>query len=129
MNTIARRFAGAWYAGKSGNVELAEYELHELEEVIEDIELLRPIENGVDVYNVLQGVADTQIRDLRVALKSGDPAAFDKAYDDTMETCNACHHSAGHAFIVITRPVAPPVHNRAFHVSETSIEASVAGER
>ena len=76
MNTIARRFAGIWYAGKSENVELAEYELHEIEEDIEDIELLRPIENGVDVFNVFQGVANSQFHDLRAALSGGRSGRF-----------------------------------------------------
>ena len=125
MNTIARRFAGVWYAGKSGNVELAEYEIHELEEVIEDIELLRPIENGVDVFSVLQGVANSQLHDLRAALRADDPAAFDLAYETTMAACNSCHNSAGHPFIVITKPNAPPVHNRAFHPVETSVKVPV----
>ena len=125
MNTIARRFSAVWYAGKSGNVELAEYELHELEEVIEDIELLRPVENGVDIYNVLVGVANSQLHDLEVAIKSGDQVAFDEAYEATIEACNSCHRSADHAFIVITKPGAPPVHNRAFHPVDTSVPVPV----
>jgi hypothetical protein len=98
MNSFARRFAGLWYAGRSGNFELAKYELHEMEEVIEGIEPLQKVENGVNA--------------MEEAVEAKDKVAFEKAYRETMKACNACHTSSAHEFIRIGIPVRKPVVNR-----------------
>lgn len=114
MNTLARRFSAVWYAGRNGNKELAKYELHEMEEIIESVELLRPMENGVDVASVLAAVNETQLAAVEKAVEAGDVPAFEAAYKATMEACNACHVQSAHPFIRITIPEAPPVRNRLF---------------
>jgi len=118
MNVLARRFAAVWFAAKNGNRDLVRYELHEMEEVIESIELLRPIENGVDVAAVLDAVAHTQVKAMREAVDAKDPERFEAAYADTIDTCNACHYSADHPFIRITTPSASPVPNRVWSPRE-----------
>lgn len=128
MNVLARRFSAVWFAGKSGNKELAKYELHEMEEVIESIQLLRPIENGVNVAEVLEGVAHSQLEKLEEAVESGDAARFEAAYKDTIVACNSCHRSAAHAFIQITTPSASPVPNRVWRPTDTEVKpVSVSG--
>jgi len=120
MNALARRFAAVWFAARNGNRDLVRYELHEMEEVIESIELLRPIEGGVDVATVLDSVAHTQVRAMREAVDAKDAERFEAAYADTIETCNACHSSADHPFIRISTPTASPVPNRVWSPRENT---------
>ncbi|MHC4955270.1 MAG: hypothetical protein ACYTGZ_15560 [Planctomycetota bacterium] len=112
MNSFARRFAGLWYAGRSGNFELAKYELHEMEEVIEGIEPLQKVENGVNINGVLAALENTQLKAMEEAVEAKDKVAFEKAYRETMKACNACHTSSAHEFIRIGIPVRKPVVNR-----------------
>jgi len=128
MNVLARRLAAVWYAGTNGNKALAKYELHEMEEMIESIELLHPIENGVNVANVLEAVAETQLCALGAAVESGDQARFRNAYADTMEACNACHASAGRPFVRIAMPSAPPVPNRLWTPPEEPPRAVIVSD-
>ena len=114
MNSFARRFAGLWYAGRSGNTALAQYELAEMHEVIEDVQELNKIENGVNLNGVLDALRNTQLKELGAAIQSKDPARFEVAYRDTMKMCNACHTSAAHEFIRIGIPERKPVANRIY---------------
>jgi hypothetical protein len=114
MNSFARRFAGLWFAARSGNTDLARYELAEMHEVIEGIESLNKVENGVNINGVLGALENTQLKALGDALEAGDMVAFDRAYHDTVKTCNACHSSSAHPFIQIKIPEHPPVVNRIY---------------
>jgi len=114
MNSFARRFSGLWFAARSGNTDLAKYELHEMHEVIEGLEELNKVENGVNINGVLQALENTQLKALDEAIKSGDVAAFELAYRETIKACNSCHTSAAHAFIRIRVPQQPPVMNRLY---------------
>ena len=118
MNSFARRFAGLWYAGRSGNTALAEYELDEMHEVIEGVEALNKIENGVNLNGVLDALRNTQLKELDAAIKSKDTARFEAAYRETMKMCNECHRSSAHEFIRIGIPERKPVANRIYEPAE-----------
>jgi hypothetical protein len=114
MNAFARRFAGLWYAGCSDNYELAEYEIHSMKEIVEWIEPLEKVENGVNVNGVLDALRNTQLKAMDDAVEAKDKPAFEAAYRETMKACNACHASSGHPFIRITIPERKPVANRIY---------------
>lgn len=122
MNSLARRFSGLWFAAKAGNTELAEYELHEMEEVIESLRALNKVENGVNISGVLQAMENTQLKALDEAVESGDFAQFEAAYRETMKACNSCHTSSAHAFIHIRVPLEQPVANRVYETVKDSSE-------
>ena len=113
MNSMARRFAGLWFAGRSGNRELAEYELYEMREEIEGIEAMQLVEHGVDVSVMLKALADNQLESVDRSLEAGGDA-FEDAYRTTVSGCNACHVASQHSFIRISVPTAPPVTNRIY---------------
>ncbi|MFQ5504429.1 MAG: hypothetical protein ACE5F1_06475 [Planctomycetota bacterium] len=114
MNSIARRFAALWYANQYENWALVEYEIHEIGEILEDIEKMHPIENGVNVAGVLEGVYNSNFGALRKRLEDRDKSGFEADYRQTMEACNKCHAQTKHEFIHIKVPAEPPVHNRSW---------------
>lgn len=114
MNSMARRFAMLWFAGQHGNRDLARYELHEMEEIIEGIAAVPRQKNGVDVPALVTVLGKSHLPQLEAAVDSGDQGRFEQAYRATMAACNSCHTAAGYGFIQIQIPTAPPVTNRAW---------------
>jgi len=114
MTTFQLHMAKLWFAEKASNWGLAQYEFDELAETVEAAEALHAVKNNVNTAGVLQSVRETQLATLDNDLRKKKSGAFVRAYDQTVETCNSCHRSAGYGFIRITRPLAPPVSNQAW---------------
>jgi hypothetical protein len=112
MTTIQLHAAKLWFAAKTGNWELANYELHELEETMETVIKLNVEKNGVKISEVMDAVLKTQILQLDDSIKAKNQSRFQKSYDETLSACNGCHGESGHKFIRIVRPTAPPVTNQ-----------------
>ena len=96
-----------WFAGHGGNWPLADYELDALQNGFEDLNQ----QLGGDVVEKAVGVPLSVIAK---AIETKDRAAFTSAYDNLTAGCNTCHHSLGHAFIVIQRPASSPYSDQFF---------------
>jgi hypothetical protein len=96
-----------WFAGRSGNWPLADYEIGELKEGFEDVSGLL----GSDIVNEHVG---TPIAALEKAIDGKNKAGFTAAFDKLSASCNVCHHALGHGFIAIQRPAALPYSDQAF---------------
>jgi hypothetical protein len=112
MTTIQLHAGKLWFATKATNWELAGYELDEMKETMEAAENLGDEKNGVKISPVLDSVLKTQVAALEETVKAKNAAKFQKAYDETLATCNGCHADAGYKFIHVVRPAAPPVTNQ-----------------
>jgi hypothetical protein len=110
--------AKIWFEANAGNWPLAGYETDELDETMEGAEALHAVRNNVNISGVLDGVRTTQVAELRGAIKKTDKAAFLKSYNDLLATCNACHQSAGYAFIHLKPPTTEPVSNQVWGVAK-----------
>ena len=117
MNSFARRFAGLWYAGRSGNTALAQYELKEMGEVIADVQSMDKVENGVRLNGVIGALKNSQLKAIGEALEAKDAVAFELAYRETVQMCNACHKATAHEFIRIDIPDRKPVANRLYEAA------------
>jgi hypothetical protein len=111
MVELGMRHASLWFAGDAGNWPLADYMLHELEELVEHIEELHPVYRDVRVAELLRQMTVPAVESLEGAVEAGDRARFAQAYDQLTTACNACHAASDRAAIVIQRPTAPPLTN------------------
>jgi hypothetical protein len=111
MLDLGMRHASVWFAGEAGNWPLADYLVHELEELLEDIEELHPVYREIRVAELLGEMTLPAVESLQEAVEAGDRAGFARAYDRLTSACNACHEVADRAAIVIQRPTAPPFTN------------------
>jgi hypothetical protein len=111
MVELQHRHATLWFAGEAENWALADYFLHELEELIEDIEELHPEYDGIPVADWLAEMTVPAVDALEAAVDGTDPQAFAAAYDQLTVACNACHVASDRAALVIQRPTAPPLTN------------------
>lgn len=110
MVSIQLHHSKLWFAGKNGNWELANFELGEIRESLDDINHYnkdRPeIKNLPMIYSPLDS--------LKSAVTNKDPAAFKRNYIFLTNTCNSCHLSTNHGFNKIKIPDTPPVTDQLF---------------
>jgi hypothetical protein len=114
MVELGMRHATLWFAGDARNWPLADYLVHEIEELVEDIEEMHPVYREVPVAGLLQEMTLPALDGLEDAVEQGDREGFVRAYDGLTQACNACHVASDRAAIVIQRPTAPPFTNMRF---------------
>jgi hypothetical protein len=103
-----------WLAGNARNWELADYQVDELKELLEDVAKRVPKYRDVPVGQMIETTTMAPIGELEAAVKARDSKAFAAAYDKLTAACNNCHEAAGRGFIVIQRPASSPFPNQSF---------------
>jgi hypothetical protein len=107
MTQQQMRHIKLWFAGDAGNWPLADYEVDALKDGFDDIgELV-----GDDLVQQHVGGA---MSELEKAVNAKNHDAFVVAFDTLSASCNACHHTLDHAFIVIKRPALLPYSDQDF---------------
>lgn len=114
MMELQHRHASLWFAGNAENWRLADYYLHELGELIGDIEQTHPEYEGIPVADLLGEITLPAVGSVQGAVDGGDRDAFTRAYDDLTGACNACHTASDRSVLVIQRPSSPPLTNLRF---------------
>jgi hypothetical protein len=108
------RHAKLWIAGDARNWELADYQIDELKEGLEDAAKYFPTYKDIPVGQMIGAVMNVPIAEVESAVKARDRTKFVAAFDRLTGACNTCHQSAKRPFIVIQRPSAPPYSNQVF---------------
>ncbi len=105
MGRMERHHAKWWVAGREGNVELAGFYLHELEEAMEELAEAHVVEdNGVDVSANMRTYGLPIVKELERKLKKDGVAAMHADADVLVATCNSCHVASGFPFIKVRVP-------------------------
>lgn len=103
-----------WFAGKSGNWELAHFYAHEIEETIEIIEEANLTEEGQDVTTLLDQMLEPQFESIEKAINEKDSMLFKDNYTAFINSCNACHMITKHDFIKIQLPTKPVIDSQVY---------------
>ena len=107
MQEIGRRFTAIFYAARSGNWELANYELKELREAQEVAEITRPKRKDALISfedSFLGGEENAAEGTLQDAINKKNFLAFNKSFKSAVDGCNGCHQSTGFPFIKYRLP-------------------------
>ena len=112
MSGIQIHHSKLWFAGQNQNWELADFEIHEIEEAIEDIEVYHAGRKEIEQIDMIKPALES----LEAAIDNRDLIAFNTGFNILTNTCNACHQGAGHGFIVIKNPDIQPFSNQDFAV-------------
>jgi hypothetical protein len=110
MLAMQTRHAKLWFAGINENWELAEFQLHEMEEIIEDIEKFKAEEEEVKLLPMIQAPLDS----VDTAVEAKDPDRFRSTYENLTATCNSCHVASKHAYNMVKVPDGPMFTNQEF---------------
>src|SRR5580698_7219076 len=97
MMGIQVHHAKIWFAGKNQNWGLADFEVGEIKETLEDVKKYctdRPeIKSLPIIYPALDSLAG--------AVKAKNPQQFEKSFIFLTKSCNDCHITTHHEFNVI----------------------------
>ena len=114
MMAVQSHHSKLWLAGTARNWELADYQVDELKELLEDIAKRVPDYKGTPVGKMIEAVTMPPISDIESAIKNRDGTKFMAAFDRLTAACNACHEAANRSFIVVQRPATSPFPNQSF---------------
>lgn len=110
MSGIQVHHAKLWFAGKARNWELADFEIKEIQEAMEDIQKFNMDRPEVKSIGIIFPAIDS----LDAAIHQQSEEEFEKGFQFLTTTCNACHRTTDHGFNVIITPSTPPVSNQRF---------------
>ena len=113
MELIQKRHSKLWFAGNAKNWDLANYELDEIKEGLNDLVKYHP---GVDYDVQVVEYVNQPINRIYKAIESRNIVEFKKSFDSLTSGCNACHQEAERGFIKIKRPGISPHSNQEFTI-------------
>ena len=112
MTGIQLHHAKLWFAGQNQNWPLADFEIHEIMEALDDIEEFCKDRPEAKSIGMLKPAIDT----VTDAIRQKDLRSFKNSFSLLTNTCNNCHKATDHGFNVVTIPNNPPVSNQDFRV-------------
>jgi hypothetical protein len=110
MSGIQVHHEKLWFAGTAGNWKLADFEVGEIKEALDDIEKYCADRPEVSSLPMIRPAVDS----ISAAVSTGNGVAFKSAFVLLTGTCNNCHRATKHEFNVIQTPTTPPFSNQVF---------------
>jgi len=110
MSSIQVHHAKLWFAGQNKNWALADFEIHEIMEAVENIQQYQTERKESEKIVMLNPALDS----VNAAIEKKDPVQFKSSYVLLTNTCNNCHHAVQFEFNVVTIPDKPPFSNQIF---------------
>lgn len=114
MMVTQSHHAKLWLAGNASNWDLADYQVDELKEGLEDAAKGIPEYKGVPIGRMIENLMMPSIAEVENAIKAKDRAKFVAAYDKMTVACNNCHQGSNRGFIEIQRPATSAFPNQSF---------------
>ena len=116
MTLEQMRHAKLAMAGAVSNWDVADYELEELEEGLDDIITFHPTHKDIKtpLTELVPSFMKTPIADMHTALAAKDATKFNETFDALTVGCNGCHQATDFGFNVVIRPTAPSYPNQQF---------------
>lgn len=110
MLGIQLHHAKLWFAGQNNNWKLADFEVHEIGESLDDIK--QYCTDRPDIKSI--GMTDPALNSINAAIKKQDRQLFKSGFTELTNNCNNCHKATQHEFNVVTIPIGLPVVNQNF---------------
>jgi hypothetical protein len=108
MMGIQVHHAKIWFAGKNQNWKLADFEIGEIKETLEDVKKYCTDRQEIKSLPIIDPALDS----LASAVKAQNAQQFEKSFMLLTNTCNNCHKLTNHEFNVIKTPDTPPITNQ-----------------
>jgi hypothetical protein len=107
MGVIEQHHAKLYYAGTKADWPLAEYELNEIQESLDDAVSLypTPFKNVTTALpQIIPAMTKGTIAGVRQAIQQKNEKSFVDAYQALSKSCSSCHAAENHPFIKIQTP-------------------------
>jgi hypothetical protein len=102
--------AKLWFAGINKNWRLADFEVHEIGETLDDVK--KYCTDRPEIKSL--GIIDPAVNAIKAAISKQDLEKFKSGFAELTNDCNSCHKDNQHGFNIITIPTSPPVSNQDF---------------
>jgi len=103
-----------FFAGEAGNQQLADFYLHEIEEVMEDVVQAGIVDEGIQVSEHIKAYGLSYAEDFLAEVRAEGLGSFGERYEGLIANCNSCHTVTEHSYIKIITPTVPVVSNQDF---------------
>jgi hypothetical protein len=101
-------------AGRERNWAYVTYESSELRNAFNRIARTTPVYRKNKLSDLFAAQIIPALDDLDAAIKAKNAAKFDAAYGMITESCNTCHSTLDHAYVVVRAPQASPYTDQDF---------------
>lgn len=116
MSNIQLHHAKLWFAGINQNWELADFEIHEIKESLEDIQKYQSGREETKMISIIYPPLDS----VKSAIENKNLKSFKSSFTLLTNTCNSCHQAAKFEFNKVTIPDSPPFSNQEFKKENTN---------
>ena len=110
MGGIQVHHAKLWFAGTNDNWKLAQFEIHELNELLEDLHKYQSERKETKLLSMLEPA----IEKLNSSISRKRESDFVQNYKYLTRLCNDCHKETQYEYIKIKIPAKPPVGNQEY---------------
>ena len=110
MTNIQIHHAKLWFAGTNKNWRLAQFEIQEIRESMEDIQKYQSEREETKTLPIIFAPLDS----VQAAVSDSSLNKFKQSFTNLTNTCNACHQAVNNEFNKIKIPNSPPFSNQDF---------------
>jgi len=110
MINIQIHHAKLWFAGVNQNWKLADFEIHEIKESLEDIQKYQSQREETKTLPIIFPPLDS----VQNSINNNSLSDFKQSFILLTNTCNACHQAVKNEYNKIKIPDSPPFSNQIF---------------
>jgi hypothetical protein len=114
MSGIQAHHSKLWFAGQNENWRLADFEVHEIMEAMEDIRKFQTERKESRMIEMIEPALDS----ITNAIQQKNTTLFKTSYTLLTNTCNNCHRAADFEFNVVKIPETQPFSNQDFKINK-----------
>jgi hypothetical protein len=114
MSGIQAHHSKLWFAGQNENWRLADFEVHEIMEAMEDIRKFQTERKESRMIEMIEPALDS----ITNAIQQKNTTLFKTSYSLLTNTCNNCHRAADFEFNVVKIPETQPFSNQDFKINK-----------
>ena len=112
MSGIQVHHEKLWFAGTAENWQLADFEIHEIMEAVDDIKMYASDRPETKDIIMLQPAIDS----VNNSIQQKNLSSFKQNFIVLTNTCNNCHAAVNYNFNKIKIPETPPFSNQVFKI-------------
>lgn len=113
MSNIQAHHAKLWFAGQNKNWKLAQFEVHEIMESLEDIKKYQTIRKETQMITMMNPALDS----IKASIEQQNQALFISSYTLLTNACNRCHRNTDFEYNVVKIPDTQSFSNQDFKSS------------
>ncbi|HLO80017.1 MAG TPA: hypothetical protein VK166_03610 [Chitinophagaceae bacterium] len=113
MSSVQVHHNKLWFAGQNQNWKLADFEIHEIKETVDDIIKYQAERTESQEVDMLYPILDS----VEHSIQAKNLSQFKTNFTLLTNTCNNCHRATNFEFNVVKIPESPPFSNQDFKIN------------